>query len=349
MNRRVMGLTALVCLGIITACSLAASLYYRGVTVPALSTQEALRANINATQTAYSISATLTAIPTNTPQPSPTVTTTASSQGVTCYATIQGNSGAIYPVPGQGHFDTYTPVEVNTEVKIIGRLIDGGWYKAEVNGKQGWAKSDSLRFETSCQPTVYDLHVLANWQGSDEKLILEDTFGAKANVWINPLTKTIFAPRTNAQGEAQLEINADQETLVTTTNPRLANVTAFRLYTSLAVDNKSEQSYVGVRFRDNEPNYYQVLLSPSACNVSVSATNNLIYSNELDRRICAGRYYDVLLTLSNDYKLVLNVNGYDVILIDLPDQGGQYSKGSIKLVVNDSDVKFDYIVILAPN
>jgi hypothetical protein len=349
MNQRVISLTVLVCFGILVACGLAASLFYRGVTVPALSTQEALQSNIKATQTAFSISATLAAVPTNTPSPSPTVTLTVPPTSVVCDATIQGVARAIYPVPGQGHFDSYTPVEVNTKVKILGRLEDRGWYIVEANGKQGWVKSDSLRMVGTCQPTVYDLHYLADWQGPDEQLILEDTFAANANAWINAATRDIFSIRTNAPDGAQLEINADQETLIATTNPRMANVTAFRLYTSFTVDNKSDQSYVGVRFRDSEANYYQVILSPETCNMIVYATNNPFYSNQLDPRICQARYYDMILTLSNDNKLALQVNGYDVILIDLQDPERQYGQGSIKLVVNQSHVKFDYIVILAPN
>jgi hypothetical protein len=349
MNQRVIWLTSLIGLGIIIACSIAAFLYYGGVTAPTLSTQEALQSSISATQTADSISTMRAAIPTHTPSQTPTMTVTVPPQEVTCDATIQGISRAVYPVPGQGHFDSYTAVEDNANVKIIGRLADRGWYKVEVNGTQGWVKSDSLRMEGSCEPTVYDLHHLANWLGSEERLVLEDTFAANQNAWIDATTRDIFSIRSNAQDGAQLEVNTHQETLVTTINPRLASLTAFRLYTSFTVDDKSDQSYVGVRFRDSEVNYYQVILTPETCNVSVYATNNLFYSDQLDPRICQALYYDMILTLSNDYKLGLQVNGYDVILIDLQDPDRQYGQGSIKLVVNQLDVKFDYIVILAPN
>jgi hypothetical protein len=79
MNRRVIWLTALICLAIIVACGLAALLFYRGVTVPILSTREAIQSRNNATQKAYEMAITQTqaVFPTKTPQPGFTWTPTA--------------------------------------------------------------------------------------------------------------------------------------------------------------------------------------------------------------------------------------------------------------------------------
>jgi len=350
MNRRVIWLTLLISLSIIFACALAAFLFYKGVTIPTLSTatQEMLQANNYATQTAISIAATqtLAAMPTSTLQPSPTVTPTAPPPQVTCNSYAKSASQAIYPVPGQGHNEIG---EANSYVRIIGRLADSGWYKVEVDGKQGWMKSDSVSIEASCQPTTYDLHYLANWLTPDKQLIFEDLFATNTNVWLDAVTKINYLVKFTTKGEGQLEVNARKEALVTTTNPTLANLTAFTLYTSFTVSNVSDRSYVGVRFSDSGANYYQILLFPSNCIISVYTDSNLFYSQHMDPKACTDRYYDVSLAFSNDNHLDLQLNGFTPpVSINLQDPSGSYHGGGIKLVVNASDVQFDYLVILAP-
>ncbi len=355
MNRRIMLLTGLICLAIIVACGLAASLYYTGVTIPAISTKELLLSQNNSTQTAIisqatdSVVQTMAAIPTGTPSPTPTTTLTIPPQQVLCDATMPGNSRAIYPVPSQGHTYFNKLVEANSNVKILGRLADGGWYKVEANGQQGWIKSDALKIKDNCRPTIYDLHYLADWLGTDEQLILDDTFATNANIWINDLTNDNFLAKTNQQGEAFLDVRTEKgEVLVTTSNPRLNSLSAFSLYTSFSVNSISDQSYIGIRFRNNNNNYYQIILYPAGCNISVYATGNLVFSNEINPRICIDRYYDMSLMLSTDYMLMLQLNGFDPIPINLQDPDGRYSHGNIGLIANEAEVQFDYLVVVSP-
>lgn len=354
MNRRVAILTALICLGIVVACVIAGSTYYARVTVPIGITQEIAQTQNAATLTSLSASSTesviqtLTAVPTITPLPSPTLVPTSAPQIVICDAEVQGTSRAAYPVPGQGHTSFNKIIEAGTIVKVVGRLADNGWYKVDISGEPLWMKSSSLRLLNSCRPTIFDLHYLMNWLNSEEILILDDTFSANANIWIDGTSQENILVNTTSQGESILNIqSSNSERVVTTTNPRVSNISAFKLYTSLTTDKVNDQSYFGFRFRDTGSEYIQLTLLPSSCKINVYTTKNLVYSNNINPKACVDRYYDIYLSLSKDYKLEIQINGFDPISINLQDPDGKYSNGKINLVANKIDISLDYIVITA--
>lgn len=354
MNRRVAILTALICLGIVIACVMAGSTYYARVTVPMGMTQEISQTLSAATISALNASGTesaiqtLSAIPTSTPLPSPTLTPTLIPQVTTCDAEVVGTSRALYPVPGQGHALFNKIIEAGTIVKVVGRLSDAGWYKTEANNESGWMKSNSLKLLNSCRPTVFDLHYLANWLSPDEMLIIDDTFSSNTNVWIDAASQKNILVNTTPQGEAILLIQSDNERIITTTNPRVLNISAFKLFTSLTADKVNNESYFGFRFRDSGTDYYQLFFSPKSCKVDIYATNELVFSNNINPQICIDRYYDIYLSLSSDYKLEIQINGFDPISVSLQDPSGRYASGKINFVTNDIDTGIDYIVITTP-
>ncbi len=360
MNRRVLILTTLICLGIIIACVIAGSTYYARITIPVGLTQELIQTQGAATTTSLNLLATdsaiktLSAMPTPTPLPTltlvPTFTVvpTLPPQQEVCDAIVQGTSRAVYPFPGLGHSLFINLLEVGTKLKVLGRIGDNDWYKVEVNSEQGWMKSDSLRVLNSCKPTLFDLHYLANWLNQDENLILEDTFSANANIWVDTESQESILVSTTSAGESALNIQAINERVITTTNPRVSDVPEFKLYTSFTVEKASGQSSFGIRFRDSGTEYYQISLSPSTCKVDVYTTSKLVYSNNMNLKTCIDRYYDIYMVMSSDYKLAIQINGFDPISINLQDTDGRYGHGKIDLVANNIDVKLDYIVVTSP-
>lgn len=354
MNRRVAILTALICIGIVIACVMAGSTYYARITVPMGITQEISQtlgaATVNALNASGTESAiqTLAAIPTITPLPSPTLTPTLIPPITTCDAEVVGTSRALYPVPGQGHALFNKIIETGTIVKVVGRLSDAGWYKTEASGASGWMKSNSLKLLNSCRPTVLDLHYLANWLNPDETLVLDDTFSSNTNVWIDAASQKTILVNTTPQGDAILSIQSNNEKIITTTNPRVSNVSAFKLYTSLTADKVNNDSRFGFRFRDSGTDYYQLSFSPKSCKIDIYATSELIFSNNINPQICIDRYYDIFLSLSPDYKLEIQINGFDPISVNLQDPSGRYASGKINIVTNNIDIGIDHIVITAP-
>lgn len=354
MNRRVGILTALICLGIIIACVIAGSTYYARVTVPMEMTQQ-----INQTFSAGTASAlhasstqsaiqTFSAIPTNTPFPSPTMPPTLVPQATVCDAEVVGTSRSVYPVPGQGHTLFNKTVEAGVIVKVVGRLNDAGWYKVEANNESGWMKSNSLQLLNSCRPIVLDLHYLANWLNLDEVLIIDDTFSSNTNIWIDIASQKNILINTTPQGESILLIQSDNERVITTTNPRVSNLSAFKLYTSLTTDKVNDSSYFGFRFSDTGSDYYQMSFSPKGCKIDVYTTNTLVFSNNINPKTCIDRYYDIYLSFSSDYKLEIQINGFDPISVNLQDPSGKYNSGKIDIVTSNIDVEIDYIVITVP-
>ncbi len=359
MNKRVLILTVLICLAIVVACIIAGSSYYAKITVPIGSTREVIETQTAAAATSFSLSATnsvfqtQTAIPTNTPLPTPTMiptstaTVTPPPEQTLCDAVVQGDSRALYPVPGQGHKSFDRILAVGEKVKILGRLSDNGWYKVEVSGEQGWIKSASLQVTDSCKPTIFDLHYLAGWLDPNEDLVLEDTFATNANIWVDANSQKNILPNTLQQGESVLNISSDGSIIVEPMNFQTNNVAAFKLYTSFTVDNVSEQSYFGFRFRESEGNYYELLFSPLTCQVNVTDANNLIFTKQLDLKTCIDRYYDLYISLTSD-DLEVQINGFDPILVHLQNPNGELSQGKISLVLNKMTTSLDYIVITKP-
>jgi hypothetical protein len=352
MNKRILLLTTLVSAVIVVICVMAASLYNSARTVPAIQTQEGLRAEFYAEETASSVAATVSskqtqdAIPTNTPLPSPTVTPTIAPEAITCAAIIQGTTRAIYPVPGQGFSYFSQPLASGTEVTILGRLTDRGWQKIEADGVQGWIRDDGLSTSGSCQPTIFDLHYLQNWVGPTEQLLLEDTF-AFGDPWMDSNGSTLLT-KASSTGEAMLEVLATNEVLLSPPKLTKTDISAFKIFSSITVDQVREDSFIGVRFRENGSNYYQVELFPKKCLLVVYDSENLVYSNELDPAICIDRYYDISAALAENNRFELQINGFDPISMNLQDSGGQQTHGSVKMAANNIGMQLNYFVLVAP-
>lgn len=312
----------------------------------ATSTSISLLSTESAMQTQVAVP-TNTPLPTSTEQPTLTPVPTNPPPQTICNAQVAGTSRAMYPVPGQGRTYFNKLVEAGTNVKILGRIGDNNWYKVDVNGEQGWMKSDTLKLSNACRPTVYDLHYLSNWLSPDENLILDDTFSSNANVWIDTATQGIVLADTIGN-ESVLSIQADKERIVTTTNPRASDISAFKLYTSFSIEYAIDESYFGIRFRDSGSDYFQIKFTPSTCKLEIYATNALVYPPNLDSKTCIGRYYDVELALTPDYKLSVQINGFEPITVNLQDPDGRYGHGKIDFVVNKLNVYLNYVVITSP-
>jgi len=351
MNKRVLTLTILICLGIVIACALAGVTYYSRITNPAILTQEASEieaANVaTSTSQAYSqlLTATELARPTITPSPTSTVTPTSAPQATICEAQVSVESTNMYSVPGQGNRSSSVNLPIGETLKILGRLEDDEWLKVErQNGQQGWVKSSALKILALCRPTIFNLHYLASWLSSSENLILDDTFSVNANQWVDAQTKEDILIKNTV-----LKIDATTEKIVTTTTPRILNLPVFRLYTSFTTDKViKDLSYVGFRFRDTGAEYLEIRFFSSNCKVELYSSGNLSYTNSVDARACVDRYYDLALSMSADYKLILDINGFDPLVINIQDPNNQYTQGTLGLVVNKINATFDYIVITAP-
>lgn len=352
MNKRVLALTILICLGIFIACALAGVTYYSRITNPAMLTQKASETEsasaATATNIAYSqwLTATELARPTITPSPTSTITPTTAPQAIICDAQVITGSTDMYPVPGQGHRLSSVNLPKGESFKVLGRLEDDEWLKIErKNGQQGWVKSATLEMvASSCRATIYHLHYLANWLGPNESLILDDTFSVNANQWVDAQSREDILIKSTV-----LNIDSETEKIVTTTNPRILNLPDFRLFTSFTTAKVSQDlSYIGIRFRDTGTEYLEFRFFPSNCKVELYSTKNLSYTNTVDVRACIDRYFDLTVSMSADYKLTLEVNGFDPLAINVPDPNNLYSQGTFGIAINNINVTFDYLVITAP-
>jgi len=383
MNRRPLILAVLIAVVLLVATGLAGSLYYTGKYLHVKQSQirESTRVALYQTQTQAAITPsststltptytptstftstltptqtntitltpTFTLTPSETPSPTFTLTPTIAPEFVLCDAIVVGTDRALYPIPSLGHRFFNEMLELDTELRVYGKLADWGWYKVDVNGDHGWMRTDHV-FITgpgSCKPNAYDLHFLLDQIQPDDELILEDTFAKNTNIWINSVGEHMHVDA-GAQREAQLEIMSTGEDTISTTNPKIDNISNFRLLTSFTLKTPIyDDAVVGIRFRDNGMNYYQVDLSFGNCQLVIKETEKEIFSVDLNQNTCLNRQYDLLLSVNDANDLVVQINGFDPISINLPDSTDISSHGRIKIVVFNVNMLVDYLVVTA--
>lgn len=307
------------------------------------------------TQLALSNAQTLTAAPTFTPLPSVTPSPTLASTPtliptqMLCDAKVSGVERALYFAPGVGY--RYKVIGVGTPVKVLGRFADRGWLKVSANNEDGWMRSDSIKFDNNnCNnATVYSISYLLGLDRPDTTILLNDTFASGENTWYDS-TSTNLVPVADVTGEQQLVINTKSREVISTDNSNIVDNQAFRLITSVSLTNIIDDGFVGIRFRDDGTNYYEIQLFPGEiCNVNVIASGQKINNFTMDRKACVTNSMYIELSFSSSYLLDLRVNGYDVMSsYKFNDLNSQYTDGTIRFVVNKSKAAFDFVTIVTP-
>jgi hypothetical protein len=294
---------------------------------------------------------TATPTPTLTPTITPTPTATPPAAIVACPATVAGTSRLIYPVPGGGQVLDAVLLPRDTSVSVIGRLQDQGWlYVQTPDGATGWMRSDVLNLGRSgCQANIYSLSYLLGMADGRE-IVADDTFISNENGWHNSAGDPI-SPVITAAGDAQLAVMAANgiERLRPSSHA-LRNAPIFDLATSFSRVNFLTGSYVGVRFRVGDLTYYEVRIARN-CQVGVYAVNELIFTRPVDPgpNTCVDDQEDWLrLSLSDDYRLRVQLNDADAFDVVLEDPAGLYTGGGIELVVAHARATFSYLVVTAP-
>lgn len=298
-----------------------------------------------------------TPIPTSTPTLTPTATATQADVIISCPARITGTSRVMYGAPGGGPLRNSQILAKDTEVTIIGRLQDRGWYQAKYGSVIGWLRSDFFTFLGSCTPNTYDLSYLLEMMITGEELILDETFAGGKIKWVDGDDKPVF-PIITEYGDYQLVLAArDGIRYVLPENPdSRTSLTAFTLVTSFWRSNVDLDSYVGIRFRRSGDNYYEIrILSTSRggnCIVQVFETNKKYHEITVDpgKNSCGSDGLEDYLeiSLSNEYDLGIRINDSDTIPISLRDPHGIYTSGRIEMVASKIFSGFSYLVITAP-
>ncbi|MCC6192715.1 MAG: SH3 domain-containing protein [Anaerolineales bacterium] len=320
-----------------------------------LAQRPTLTAIAGATQT-EAARPTITPTPTDTPTPTATPTATPPAAVVECSATVTGavtENGVerrLYPVPGGGQVRNAAQMPRGGAVTVIGRLEDAGWLQVRSEaGDIGWMRSDTLELEPpGCRTNIYALsYLLGLVEG--QVVITDDTLISNENGWVNGAAEPV-SPVLNAYGDAQLHLNTNTQDRLRPSNPRLSDLPAFQLVTSLSRVNLLSDSYVGVRFRDNGLTYYEVRVQRN-CQVGVYAVTEQVFTRPVapGDNTCTDEQEDWLhLVFTADNLLTVQLNDADPFEVHLDDSAGLYTGGGLALVVNHARASFSFIVITAP-
>lgn len=295
------------------------------------------------------VARTLTAMPTITPSPTLTPIPPTMAPYIFCDSLVQGTNRYLYPLPSFGYNRALTTsIKPKMEVKVIGKLPNLGWVKVRFGDVEGWMRNEYLEYvEPNCTPNSYPLSFLLGITSEGEVVVVDDTFVSNANSWTDSLGNTLSA--TILSGDAKLKVKTSGSELITTyaLQPN-SNLNAFHLNTSITINSSSNSSSFGFRFRDSGTNFYQAIITPSTCSLSVYQTDELLYQANLNPKACADRYYGVELSLDANYILDLKINGFEPITVALQDPNGLFVLGGIQLVANAIDLDWNYIVVTLP-
>ncbi len=303
-------------------------------------------------QETRSAAETMTAIPTFTLTPTLIPTSTSAPSAIICTGKVSGADRSYYLFPNI-NYRVSEEVANNYPISVLGRWPDKGWYKVSVNGKEGWIRDSFTKLDdVSCIPTIFTVSYLLGLDQENLHPILNDTFASNENIWKDQ-NGTSIKPIANTQtGDQQLVLNTKDLLIVTTDNQALQNVPVFDLVTSVTFSSRGgENSYFGVRFRENNANYYEIRIFPGdVCRVDVfDSEQEGQNSFFIDRKACVTNSYFVELSLNENSTLNLLVNGYDTISeFNLRDDVESLNGGAIKLFSENGNASFDFITVLSP-
>ena len=307
-----------------------------------------------AEQQTLSVAETLTAVPTPTltptliPSPTLPASPTSAPLAKICSAKVAGADRAFYLFPGIG-YKGYENIGVGSPVSVLGRYPDRGWYKVSINGKEGWIRSNFVRLDdANCAPTVYSVSFLLGLDQSGMAPLLNDTFASNDNVWTDSTGAIIKSTPDTQTGEQQLVLNAQTQMVVGSDNRFVQDISGFYLVTSVTFSSSVEDNgFLGIRFRDNGTNYYEIRIFPGvSCHVNVFTTGQDITTFLMDPKACISNSYFIEMSFSSKNSLNLNVNGYGVVSsFNFKDTDGLFTNGAIKLVANKGKAFFDFITI----
>jgi hypothetical protein len=302
--------------------------------------------------------ATLTAHPTITFTPTQTRETTPTNtpppKEVVCRTKIRFQDRIMYPFPGGGVKRGAVVIPTTSEIDVIGRIEDQGWFKVRYLDQEGWMRSDKFELPDDCRPTQYDISHLLGLVGPEYDLLFEDAFVGNKGRWVINRENSIF-PELTYYGEDQLiyESSEDQTTLLTSENPAMASLEDFRFIVAFyRVIHEAENSWFGLRFRESENGYYSITLNPF-CELSIYATNEvafrreLVFQRDVHKSICSESLFLVDIELRG-YDLVIRINDSDPINILLDDPSDLFSSGTVGVEVYNSRIEVDYIIVLKP-
>ena len=295
---------------------------------------------------AFYLEQTLTAQPTFTFTPTTPPTSTPIPAQNVCLGRTDGVIRNMTRFPAINY---KSPIQIpaNSTVKVVGRFEDRGWIKIMYEGNEGWIKRDLVEIEPNCDETTYSPSYLLGISKEGVKVLLDDSFYSNATNWMRRNGEQILTETKN--GEGVLFFSSEGKEEISATSPKLVEINEFSLVTHVMRQVSSSDTYIGFRFRDNGVNYYEIQISPS-CQVNVFDSGNLIASPSIEKDACINTIsFFIEMNLSSDNKLEIRVNGYDPVLINLPDPMGIMNGGTIRLVANNTKATYEYLVIFQTN
>jgi hypothetical protein len=216
-------------------------------------------------------------------------------------------------------------------------------------------RSDSFEFIKGCEVPIYELSTLLGMQQEAVSLVVDETFATNQNNWTRSDGEQITL-ETSTFGESRMVIDArDELVFVSSDNPQFSNLQVFDLQTTFTRQNLEASSFVGLRFRGDGENYYELRILRD-CSLEIYTVSNLgehevVFRHSVDSpgNSCSDGVQDYLiLSLNASNELLITLNDAEPVRAALADPDGIFIGGEIELVANKVNVAFDFLAITVP-
>ena len=295
---------------------------------------------------AYTPIPTITISSTTNPQiigsPSPTVSLS------NCKATVL-DMAFVFDVPSYGGISRAF-LGMGTQVDVIAKLDDGGWYPISWNGEYGWVLSETLQLDKECPVSDTLVHLLSlvntkSFVNDKQNIVVEDTFATNKYLWLDNNGSPSLIVSDNSTGESRL-VFSENSGYRKITSSVITEIADPAIAVSMERRNDFDNGYIGFFFENTVYDNFEIRIL-NDCAIQVFENMNLLVKvdNTGGAGSCSDQTSDYFeLRVIRD-QLDLRINGQNVNTINL---SKDYGKGSLSFVTENADISFNFIVISTP-
>lgn len=337
LNKRSVGIILFFALFIIVICFSLFSIANPQYNIVATQTRAEL------TKVSYTLTSSYTqtqaALPTNTPtftpSPVPTMTQVPTATPILSACEVRTTTTTdLFSAPSLGGkvLKTITPNEI---VQVKGETEGFDWYLVSVDNIVGWVNIADNNFEfDNCQITTADLAFLIG----ANNFVFSETFYGKYR-WVDENNQPIQILKQNLLFNAE---GAQQKQAFIREQP-FEWLETFNLYTSYVWG--PNYDYAGVRFWDDEENYYEIRINNS-CQIELIDSGVSIESpRDIDNplALCYSDKINYLhMWVDEQRYLRVQINESEPVLFSLP---AVYQGNGIKFVAQNASINIQFVII----
>ena len=272
-----------------------------------------------------------------------------------CEAHVSSYNAYGLPEPGNNpnQAEHYT-VEMGRPLQVRAKLIGmSSWLLVQSGGEEFFMKPEHITFN---EPNCYDglkevhIHYAAQYLPDDNwRLVLEDAFTLDEHAWKEATSRGLIPTESDGDERFLSVKSIKKNTEFYTKSLDERDFRAFEMNFNSEIIRPDTNGYLSVKFFINDDGFYEFRFFPYDCNYIILNQGLETHGGEIGVNLCRDfKDFQVKLRVNEEGQLTLKINGVEKSPITLESTGNRPITGKIHFVVNNLYVKFNYIVVTAP-